>query len=103
MKPLLPVLCLALASCATLSSDGARVELVEIPPPNAQYLGRVSQSTGGAGALFAGPSHRSAVNGALSKAAKLGATHLMLDADSRDSRFWGFSQHVAGNAYRVER
>lgn len=102
MKLILP-LCLVLASCAGLSPEGARVQLADSQPVGSTYVGRVSQGTAGGGAVFSQSSYRRAVDGALSKAGALGATHLVLDSGSRDPRFWGFSQHVGGNAYRAGR
>ena len=105
MKTSLLFTCLALslASCVPLKPDGRHVELAEKQPPNSQFVGRVGKNMAGAGLLFYQSSYQAAVNGALNDAAAMGATHLVLDPNSRDPRFWGFSQHVQGNAYKAQR
>lgn len=105
LRPSLLVFAAALMfpSCVTLQPDASRVEIVDSRPEGAEFLGRVSQGVAGAGALFSQSSYQAAVNGLLNKTAAMGGTHLVLDESSRDPRFWGFSQHVQGNAYRQPR
>jgi len=47
-------------------------------------------------------SYEAAVSDALKKAEKMGATHFVLDENSR-AHFLGFSETVRGNAYRAPR
>lgn len=77
------------------------MELVYAPPPNAVYVGWVTESTAGADVLAPGPSYKGALNRLLEKTARLGGTHLLLDPNSRDAGSWGFSQELSGRAYRV--
>lgn len=101
MKYLSLILVCLLPSCAELNPVGQKVELVKDQPTNSKFIGRVSSTSALSGA-FQQASYESALRGALNKAGEMGATHLVLDADS-GPRFWGFRQDVRGNAYRKER
>ncbi|RYD53732.1 MAG: hypothetical protein EOP83_22990 [Verrucomicrobiaceae bacterium] len=89
-----------LPSCATLNETGRAVQVVDYQPPRSTFVGRVSTMTPGS-ELAQYASYDDALKKALNQAGEMGATHLVLDKDSKP-RFFGLRQEVRGNAYRGE-
>ncbi len=89
-----------LPSCATLQESGRNVQVVDQQPSHSSFVGRVSTMTPGSEfAQYA--SYDDALKKALNQAGEMGATHLVLDKDSKP-RFFGLRQEVRGNAYRQD-
>lgn len=93
------VMCFALISgCSTVSTVKlARAEEVR----GYTFLGTIT-TTHPLGGVFKNMSYEGAVSEALKKAEQMGATHFVLDENSK-AHFLGFSETVRGNAYRAPR
>jgi len=87
-----------ISGCSTVSS----VKLASADEVKGYtFLGTIT-TTHPFGGVFKNMSYEAAVSDALKKAEKMGATHFVLDENSR-AHFLGFSETVRGNAYRAPR
>ena len=95
---LLVTCCVLISGCSTVSS----VKLASADEVKGYtFLGTIT-TTHPFGGVFKNMSYEAAVSDALKKAEKMGATHFVLDENSR-AHFLGFSETVRGNAYRAPR